>query len=218
VYRFIQLVDKHLTQEIAVKMMGAEGLEYTYLKPEDTERLRDFGIKIKGGNDELEENKQKQAQKMSALALVVSPNPKWKDREILKAGGYSDDELKHAFDTTPAADEELMSEAKNSVNIFARGGVPKININANVAFIQKLVDESNEIQDNVIKDKIYDYALAHGVIAAKNEARALVAIQKAAMQPVAPVAPTDGGAPLPNNPMANRGMPSIPVSATPGQQ
>lgn len=215
VYRFIQLVDKYLTKEMSIKMMGAEGLEYTDITKEDTKRLREFGIKVKGGNDELEENKQKQAQKMGALERVTSTNPKWKDRELLKSGGYTDDELKHAFDMTPAASEELLSEAKNSVNILARGGTPKININANVAFIYKLMDEADKINDPVVKDKIYDYALAHGVVAAKNEARALATLQKASMQPMAPAKPA-GGVPSPMDPRAD--MPSIPVAATPGQQ
>lgn len=178
VYRFIGLVDMYLTQPIAVQMLGAQGIENTELTLADKSRRRDFNIKIKGGNDDMQKEKAKKLEKREVLAGVTSANPKWKDTQLLKTV-FDDDEIRHAFDNTPIGTQELMAEAKRAVNDIARGRTPKLNQMANAAFLQKLIDESMEIDDMRVSDRIYDYALAHTKIAAQNEARAAYTEQQA---------------------------------------
>ena len=175
-YRAVQAFDDHITKPIAVQMMGSDGLEWDEFTPADKVRKRDFGIKIKGGNDELQESLAKDARKAAALRMVTTANPRWKDMEILKGAGYSDEELKDAFSNVPPASMSLISEAAKAVDDIAAGKKPKINHSANIAFCQKLLDEALEINDEEVQTRIYDYIIAHGKIVAGNEARTAVSM------------------------------------------
>lgn len=170
-YRFIQAVDDHVTQPIAIEMMGADGVEWGEFTEKDKVRNRDFKIVIKGGNEELQESMAKNQRKSQALAIVQTLNPRWKDTELLKIAGYTDDEIKDAFSMLNPASKELMSEAAQAVDDIAAGKTVPINHSANLAFLQHIIDLATEINDLKIQNKLYDYVLQHGKIAAQNEAR-----------------------------------------------
>ncbi len=171
VYRFIQALDMNVTKPMAIKMYGADGTKWDELTPEDKKRVRDFGIKIKGGQDELQENKAKNLQKMEGLKGVTTVNPRWKDEQALKAAGFDDDDIRDAFNNLPPASKELLAEACQAVDMIVRGRVPKLNPGANLAYMQKLIDEAEELDDDQIAVKIYDFAMAHSSIVAQNEGR-----------------------------------------------
>lgn len=170
-YRFVQAVDDNVTQDIAIQMMGADGLEWGKFTVKDKQRNRDFNIKIKGGNAELQEELAKNARKMEGLPKILTANPRWKDTELLKSLGYNDDAIKDAFSPLSPASKALMSEAKKAVDDISRGRPVRINYSANTAFGQKLVDSALEIDNLDIQNKIYDYVMAHAQIIAENEAR-----------------------------------------------
>lgn len=205
-YRFIQAVDDHITKPMAIQMMGSDGLEWGEFTPEDKKRNRDFSIKIKGGNDELQESLAKGMRKKESLTLVQTPNPRWKDTEILKNGGYTDEEIKDAYSTISPASKELMAEASKAIDLISQGRPVKINESANLAFAQKLMDEAMEIDDKQIQDKIYEYIVKHGKIIARNEARTVAGmIQEKNINtfnntPTAPQMPMNT-APAPQNPV-----------------
>lgn len=197
-YRFVQAVDDHVTQPMAIQMMGADGLEWGEFKAEDKQRNRDFNIKIKGGNAELQEQLAKDARKSAALAGVSTVNPRWKDTELLKKAGYNDDELKDAYSNLTPASKELLSEAAKAVDDIARGKLVKLNRSANLAFAQKLVDLAQELDNEEVQNQVYDYVTAHGEIIAENEARNAVSMineKKMAMFNAAPG--IGGGEPVP---------------------
>lgn len=171
VYRYIQALDKNVTRPMAIKMYGSDGLRWDELTPEDKKRVRDFGVKIRGGQDELAENQAKNAKKIEALNGVTTVNPRWKDEQILKAAGFDDDDTRDAFNNLPPASKELMAEAAQAIDSISRGVQPKLNPGANLAYMQKLIDEAKELDDDKIAIKIYDFAQAHATIVAQNEAR-----------------------------------------------
>jgi hypothetical protein len=200
-YRFIQAVDDHVTQPIAVQMLGADGLEWGEFTAQDKQRNRDFNIRIKGGNAELQESLAKDARKQSALGLLQTVNPRWKDTEAMKTAGYTDDEMKDAFSMLNPASKELISEACKAVDDISRGRPVKLNYSANLAYIQKLVDMAQELNDQMIQGQIYDLVIAHGEIVAENEARSAVQmIQNKRLETFNknPLAP-GGGAPVMGN-------------------
>lgn len=203
-YRFIQAVDDHITKPIAIKMMGSDGVEWTEFTAEDKQRNRDFGIIIKGGNAELQESLAKNARKAEVLKMVQAVNPRWKETELLKIAGYDDEEIKDAFSTLTPASKELMSEASKAVDNIASGKEVRINYSASIAFVQKLIDLAQEIDDQDVQNKIYDYVLLHKEVVAQNEARNAVSmIQDKKMQAFTtnPLVPGGGNAPVPNNPV-----------------
>lgn len=213
VYRFIGLVDKFLEKPEEIEMLGVEGLQTAEFTTADKKRTRQFKIKIKGGNDDVQKEQQKKGQKLEALKLTsTAVNPKWKDNEILKTA-YSDDEIMHAFDTTPPASQELLSEAKKAANEIAAGRSPKLNNSATTEYMQKLVDEALKVDDKRVQDRIYDFALAHGKIAAQNEARAAFlnkqrmakAAAEMAASTIPGMMPTNGEAPITSAPTVTPG-------------
>ena len=175
-YRFIQAVDDHVTKPIAIEMMGADGLEWGTFTVEDKRRNRDFNIKIRGGSAELQEQLAKSARKLEGLKLTTTVNPRWKDTEVLKASGWTDDQIKDAFSELSPLSKALVSEAAKAVDQMAKGKKVKINQSANLAFAQKLIDMALEIDDLEVQNRIYDYVIDHGEIIATNEARSAVAM------------------------------------------
>lgn len=212
-YRFIQTLDENVTQPMAIKMYGANGISWDTLNPQDKKRVRDFGITIKGGQDELTENLAKNERKAAGLKMVTTVNPKWKDEQILKTAGFDEEQLKDAFSMLPPASRELMAEAAQAIDDIARGRSPKLNPGANLAYMQKLINEGEKCDDAKIAIKIYDFANAHASIVAANEARSAIKIMQdfnmkqqgmdpngqplAPMAPAAPAAP-QGGLPTPS--------------------
>lgn len=172
-YRFIQAVDDHVTKPIQIQMMGADGIEWSEFTAKDKQRNRDFNIRIIGGSEELQESLAKNAKKLEGLPGIATANPRWKDTQMMKAMGYTDDEIKDAFSTLTPASKELMAEAAKAVDDIARGKTPSLNYSANVTFCQKLMDLALEINDLKVQNKIYEYITSHAKIVAQNEARSV---------------------------------------------
>lgn len=217
VYRFIQAIDMHVTKPMAIKMYGAAGLTWDELTPNDKKRVRDFGIRIKGGQDELAENMAKNERKNAALAALQTVNPQWKEKELLKNAGYTEEEIKDAFSMIPAGSKELMAEAAQAVDDIARGRRPKLNPGANLAFMEKLIDAGKRQNDAAIANEIYDYASAHAPIVAANEARSASAIMSERLRNQALGPNQDGTAISPdggNGPVDSVDKPIAPVAST----
>lgn len=193
--RFLLGLDDQMTTDQAVKLIGPDGIEWTTLTRADLKRNRPYDIKVVGGDDYQKKNEAESQKKLAGLEITTTVNPRWKDREILKAAGYTDDQLKDAFSSVQGDSAELMSEAAQAIEDIQNGLKPKINRGANTAFIQKILDYSYDlnVEDNKkeleLAHKLADYALEHIDIAAQNEARNVAELVKAAAG-----APTGAGA------------------------
>lgn len=225
VYRAIMLIDDQLTGSVAIQMLGAAGIEWDELTPQDKQRVRDFGIQIKSAGDQEVEEQQSGQRKIAALQLTMSVNPKWKDIQLLKAAGYTSEDLKNAFVDVPMGTEELMSEAMQELNDIARGKTPKLNQSANLAWANKLMQEALEIDDLKTKNSVYKYITAHADIVSRNEAqsvatllrnKAIAALTVPANPAAAPASPMPGSLPSPfgnMTPSVNNTPPAVPLPA-----
>lgn len=176
--RFLLGLEMYLTDEKSVKLIGANGIEWSTISKADLKTQKALSIKITGGNEEAEKNAIKQEQKLKALGQTSTVNAQWKDREILKNSGYTDDGLKDAFNNIDASSQELMSEAAEAIEMIVSGKkMPELNRGANVAFMQKIIDFGNNLslddkkKENQIATLLYKYAEDHASIVAENEAR-----------------------------------------------
>lgn len=203
-------LDENMTTPIAVKMMGTKGIEWQELKPSER-RIRDFSVKIKGGNEDAVMQDQLNARKAASLLQVKTVNPRWKDTEILRTSGYTDEQIRDAYNMIPPASQELLSEAAMAIQDIVKGRKVKLNLGASEAYMQKLIDDATELDaSEEIKGKIYDFAAAHATIVARNEARkaanylsdktrAGMANSGMPPQPTPGAAPAGGGpAPMPS--------------------
>lgn len=183
--RFMIGLDDHLQGDQPIQLMGANGIEWGTLTRDDLKRNRPIKIKVSGGSEEAQKNEIQNERKIKALAATTTVNPRWKDREILKASGYTDDSLKDAFASMDGTDEDLMSEAAQAITDIEMGKKPRLNRGANTAFMQKILDYSyglnveSEEKEMKIAHALVDYAIAHIDIVSENENRSVVELIKA---------------------------------------
>lgn len=223
--RFMDGLDDHLTTPMAIKLMGAEGVEWTELTRTDLKTNRELDISISGGQAEDQENELISRKKLDALKSVATVNPRWKDEEALRAAGYTDEQIKRAFDPGPSASQELLSEAAQAIEDIVKGKKPKLNRGANAQFMQKILDFAT---DSDLKREVFDtlieYAEAHARIAAENEARnAAQLLNDARMRATLQMQGKTGGGPAgvspelaPRLPTGSPEAPLLPGTASPG--
>lgn len=182
--------------KIMVKMIGEQGVEWEELVKEDLEPEKDLNIMISGGQAELKADELKQKSQAEALAVIMkSPsagsmvNPKWAVEQILRTGGYDDEEIRIAMDVENYGNMEAFSRASQAIQDIINGREPKKFRGATTAFIQKIIDFAS---DNELKNEIYaalmQYADAHIEIAVENmtrKARIAAVALRAGMQPEA---------------------------------
>ncbi len=213
--RYVEGLDTCLTGELPIKLMGAKGVEWHKLTREDLKRNRPFDIIISGGSEEDQKNNALNLRKMQSLSIVMSVNPRWKDRQILKTAGFNEEDVKEAFSTDDGASIELFSEAARAVEDIVSNRKVELNRGANIAFMQKIIDLGEELADDIPLAKfneIMDYATNHAEIAAGNEARKAAEMIKAkAMSAITPSPATAPSYPMPGGakpPVMPSGIPA----------
>lgn len=173
----VGLADNLGSTELAVKLMGAKGVEWSTISAEDTRTVRDFDIIVEGGNETQLQKQQENDRKANALKMVQTVNPKWKDAETLKAAGYTDAEIKEAWSMVDPGLKELLSEAAQAEQDIVSGKKVDLNRAANAAFMQHIMNFAENLsmkdksKENELAIKLLTYAKAHAIIAAENEAR-----------------------------------------------
>lgn len=174
--RYLYGLKDHLNEKMAVKILGANGVEWEKL---DKNEITDLNIKVTGGNDEAKFNEMKSQRKMAALSDIASNqtiagkiNPNWLIEEKLKSAGYDAEEIKRALDVNNFGDDDLMTEAAQSIQAIINGKTPEINRGATSGFMQKIIDFAYDTSLKMeIFDRLVDYAKKHTEIAAENMAR-----------------------------------------------
>lgn len=178
--RFIIALKDHLKDEdVAISLLGSSGIDYESLTGEDLSSLAgEFNIIVEGGSVQRMEEDSKNQLKLDVLKGVQAVNPVWKDKEMLKLSGYSEEDIKEAFNPAKPATQELLSEAAQSIQLILRGEKPKINRGANVAFMEYIKNYADNLTISNDKEKeyrlaklMYEYVDAHAEIVAENENR-----------------------------------------------
>lgn len=159
---------------IEISLMGPEGIEWTKLTRYE---LRKYGslsmdINITGGSEEQQLQEVERQRKLKGLSGVASVNPQWRDKEILKQSGYTDEDIKEAFSQESTTSKKLIAQAYEAIEDIEMGRKPKLNRDANTTFMQTIIDYSKSVD---ISDKLFmalnEYAMAHVPIVVKNTPR-----------------------------------------------
>src|SRR3990167_3923607 len=168
---------EHMPQKQLVKVIGENGVEWDELLKEDAEP--DFAISIKGGFAEVEADELKKKQKVDSLGAVKADpnlgillNKKLTAEHTLRAGGWSEDEVKQLLDPQYEGSEESLSRASQAIQDVLEGKMPKRYRSATTAFVQKILDF---ITDHEVTQIQYDilaaYAEAHMPFVEENMVR-----------------------------------------------
>ena len=177
--RYIWALREHLPNGYIVRILGAEGAKDEELIQTDLEP--EFDIKVISESQEAQASVIEKKQKADALtAIVTSPNPtfssqlnpRWVVEQILRNGGYNDEEIRVGVDTRNDANQEVLAVAAESIQMIVKGIEPKIYRGATTGFVKKIVDYCTDSGvDFETWKRLMAYADAHLQIAQENLAR-----------------------------------------------
>jgi hypothetical protein len=171
---FKQGLEHNLTTSVSIKIMGAKGIEWDELSPEDLKTDKPLTITPVGGTSELQLKRVEENEKLAVLAdPSIQVNPQWKARQMLLLKKFSEEDVKDAFSSDTFAVKELLSEAAQSEKDIVEGRMPRLNRGADSNFMQHIIDFATNTEDLSLKQykDLMDYAMAHTDIAVENEAR-----------------------------------------------
>lgn len=205
---FQQGLEHNLTTEVSVQIMGGKGIEWEKLTPADLKTEQPLTIIPVGGTSEQLLKRAKDAEKAATLdsPAMASVNPQWKARQMLLLKGFTEEEVKEAFSANSFSQKELLSEAAQAEKDIVQGKKPKLNMGADTAFMQHIVDFAVNT-NNLSREKIAelkDYALAHTDIVLQNQDRDMAEMIK--RKKIAEFASLD------NNIIAPESTPTMPVN------
>jgi len=182
--KFVQGLKEHMTEAMAVKILGKDGAEWTEIKRED---LKEFDISISGGQAELQMNEikaRKQSQALDRLlASGTSVNKNWLSETILRQGDFNEEDIRRAMDINSDGNDEIMSEAAKAIQEIVQGKTPSRNRGATVGFVNKIIDyaednnfgnlktDAGRTKDQGIFNALMEYANLHMPIAEQNAIR-----------------------------------------------
>ena len=138
-------VKQHLTKKISVEIMGADGVSIEEITRKDiTPKYgRDFGILVEATNAEIMSSTLNQKNKLTFLQSQ-SGNPIMNEKkrfEIQAAiSGFNESEIRQLMDTEGYGNDRLMADADRDIETILEGGTPRPNLDANIAYMQKIQD------------------------------------------------------------------------------
>lgn len=168
--KFKTNAEQRIDKEISVKVMGAKGVEWVKMTPDDFKTAGTLTIQPIGGTSELKLKEIQKNKKLNSLSLVQSVNPQWKDRQYLLLTGFTEEDVKEAFSSESFAEKELMSEAAMAEKEIVEGKTPKPNRGATNSFMQHIIDFAVNTDDLPIETfkKLIAYAESHVDIVLEN--------------------------------------------------
>ena len=171
---FIYGLKDHMPAKMAIRLLGEKGVEWGDITRLDLDTTKDVDIVIISTDKQALENEMKAEKRVKALELLATStniNTKKRDEEILKTGGYSDEEVAEFMDVKTYSDKKSLAHASIGIQDVLRGKKPEMWFGATVAFMQKIVDYStdNRVSLGVKKHSLLiDYAVSHREIVAGN--------------------------------------------------
>jgi hypothetical protein len=158
--RFAQLylngLDEHLTNKVAVEMIGLDGIEFKSVSKKDLKRNQDFNIMVvTAGQEETMQNTEKR-NKLTFLSAKGNDQSGVYNKKILAEmeatiAGFTPDEIKYMLDPKNDGDAVLMSECADDIQRMLTGEIIEVNDMANTAYMQKIKDFMRDQTEFMVK-------------------------------------------------------------------
>lgn len=211
--RYDQGLYEHLPEDMAVEIIGIDGVGWEKIVKEDTEH--EFKVTVKSSNAVAQEDDMKAKKRAASLAsLNADPelralvNKNWMAEQTLKFGEFSSEEIRVAMDTKNDGTQLVLAKAAECIRAIIdaekstkKFEYPKLVRQATTGFMQKIIDYADDHAEEISKDT-YDrlniFALAHRELVMENMARKAmfermamaVAQPMPGVKPIQPAAPT----------------------------
>jgi hypothetical protein len=156
--RYVWGLKEHMPEKLAVKVIGDKGIDWQDLIREDLDVELD--IAISGSNSQAEADAIKAKQKNDSLIYVTGHpllqkevNPRWATENLLANGGWDDEQIRVGMDTKNDGNQEISAEAADENQKIVEGEEVKPNRKATTAHIQKHIDFSYSLENDIAKSK-----------------------------------------------------------------
>ena len=176
--RFVQGLQDHLTQDMAIEILGDSGIEPDVLSRKDLKLKKQLGVNVISSTQKKAEAAKKKQGKIDTLKLLIQDqniNSEWRTAALLRdAGNYSEDEIKLALDTKNYAARESVAKAHIVIQELLTGEEPEINYAADTTFLQVIMDYMMEHRNKIGKTKFKlfaEYLTKHAGLALMNGKR-----------------------------------------------
>lgn len=158
--RFAELyldgLDEHLTNKVAIEMIGIDGVDFKEVTRKDIKRNNAFNITvITAGQEETMQNTEKR-NKLTFLSSKGNDQSGTYNKKVLaemeaSIAGFNYDEIKYMLDTKNDGTAELMSEAAEDIQEMLAGNYIEVNDMANTAYMQKIKDFMRDEKEYMLK-------------------------------------------------------------------
>jgi hypothetical protein len=211
--RFDWSIWKYAPKDYMVQIIGSKGAEWEQLTKEDTDP--DYEIVAVSTRQEMQASEVKKQNQKDALALIqqdptltATVSPRWRAENILKFGGWEDEDVKVAMNTQDQGNQEVHAEAERMIElVLEKKKIPRLYRGANTAFYKHIVDFA---YDHDLTDQEFNALIAladahkpfiemNVVRQAQEDARAQMNAPITPGQPTQPVKPL----PQPSNPLTS---------------
>jgi hypothetical protein len=214
--RYIQGLKDHLSQPMAIKILGENGWEWDEIKKIDLNTKRDIDITVTSSTAQQGESKIKKDARIQANNIIIANplllqkvNPKVVIENIYRdVGEYEDHQISELLDTDNFGSREVTAHVSKAIQELLLGKTPDLYYGADTVFMQKILDYATNHR-NTLKEKFdifSKYVQDHATIAAENMARKAGKINTMGKMP-------QEGQPTPEQTPTPQGMPTMPTPA-----
>jgi len=140
---------ENLDNKQSVRVVGPDGAEMETVLNDDTEP--DYDVRVITMMDDIMDTAQERERKAEAMARIAQNpiamqqiNPRWYVEQELMIGGWSEEEVKRAMDTTNDATDEVISAAEKNIERILAGKEPKLARNATTGYLQRIHNFMND--------------------------------------------------------------------------
>lgn len=138
-------LDEHLTQKVAVEMIGIDGVKFRNVSRKDLKRKSDLDVTvISSGREERIKDAEKR-NKLTFLSAKAADQSGIYNKKVLSEMeatlvGFNNDEIKYMLDTKNDGNSELMAECAYDIQQLLKDKFIEPNDMANTAYMQKIKD------------------------------------------------------------------------------
>lgn len=153
---YLHGLDEHLTNKVAVEMIGLDGVEFKEVGKKDIKRNSNFDvIVITSGQEEQMQTTEKR-NKLTFLSAKGNDQTGTFNKKVLaemeaSIAGFNHDEIKYMLDTKNDGNAELMAEAAEDMQEMLAGNYIEVNDMANTAYMQKIKDFMRDEKEYMIE-------------------------------------------------------------------
>lgn len=149
-YLWLHNAQKHLRKKTAIDLIGPDGIQISDISRKDFRGYAEFVPIVEASDAEITQDINEKRQQFQFLQSLRN-NPEYSQKKITelqaKIVGFGKEDVRELLDSTEYGSAELMSEAAEDIEELIAGRIPVPNQAANMAYLQKIIDWTQDNQE-----------------------------------------------------------------------